>query len=163
MKLLAIDPGSKNLGYTAINILDDRFVLMKYGVISSNKKKQVQRLESIYWDLKMLFDEVKPSKVAIETGFINNNYKNAIIPLARTQGIIIGLCAEYLADLHEYEPKTIKKCVWSGKASKMDIAHIVKNYMHIDQSKQLGTDITDSMAIAICFMHREILQANGSV
>lgn len=149
-KIIAIDPGFDRVG---IAVLADGGVapklLFSECFRTDQKKTKTERLASIGKKLKRTIREWQPSALAVETLFFNTNTTSAI-GVAEARGIIIYEAENAGLKIFEYGPQTIKIAVTGyGKASKEQIALMVKRLLKIGDKPKRLDDETDAIALGI--------------
>jgi len=128
-RILAIDPGSRELGVAVLEGED----LLYYGVKTVRKRTTPQEmLQEITWSIKQLIDYYVPSILAIEKVFLIQ--KNACLLIVATEQIKAAARKEELA-VYEYEPKVIRRLVCqTGKATKREVArHLTRKYYELSR------------------------------
>jgi crossover junction endodeoxyribonuclease RuvC len=147
-RVLGLDPGSLRTGYGIIDCdgPDQRYVIA--GCIRTPGGTLPERLRNIYTALAELVDAHRPDEIAIERVFLHRNPDSAL-KLGQARGV--AMCAATLlgAPVFEYAPRAIKLAlVGTGSAEKLQVAHMVKAILSIDEA--LGLDATDALAVGLC-------------
>jgi len=160
MKILGIDPGTATTGYGVIQIEEERFYPVKYGLIETNKNGSPEkRLFSIYEQLNKIVQKYEPDELAIEKVFFATNAKTAI-RVGQAQGVILLSAGYYKIPVFEYSPMTIKKMVTgNGRAAKEDVQVSVRKYLGNGVRKVKGKKThfdneADALAVAICHLFK---------
>lgn len=153
MRILGIDPGFAIVGYSVIDYVGNKFVLVASGAILTEAGESFPlRLEKIYEQLNEIMEEYKPEVMSIEELFFNNNAKTAI-NVAQARGVTLVTARIHKLPIYEYTPLQIKQAVTGyGRADKMQVQRMVKIILKVEDLPKLD-DITDSMAIGICHAH----------
>ena len=133
--------------------MGNKFKLINSGAILTEAKESFPlRLEKIYTDLTQIIEEYKPEAMSIEELFFNNNAKTAI-NVAQARGVILITARIHKIPTYEYTPLQVKQAVTGyGRADKMQVQRMVKMILNEEKLPKLD-DITDSMAIGICYAH----------
>ena len=133
--------------------MGNKFKLINSGAILTEAKESFPlRLEKIYNDLTQIIEEYKPEAMSIEELFFNNNAKTAI-NVAQARGVILITARIHKIPTYEYTPLQVKQAVTGyGRADKMQVQRMVKMILNEEKLPKLD-DITDSMAIGICYAH----------
>lgn len=158
MKILGIDPGTATTGYGVIQIEEEKFYSLKYGLIETNKNGSPERrLFSIYDQLNKIMRLYEPDELAIEKVFFATNAKTAI-RVGQAQGVILLSAGYFKVPVYEYSPMTIKKIVaGNGRADKNDVQKHVRRFLgngvHKVKGKKTHFDNeADALAVALCHM-----------
>ena len=134
MRIIAFDPGYERLG---IAILEKEKgskekVLYSDCFKTSSKESHSERLAKITIEIERLLQEFKPSQMAIETLFFNNNTKTAL-KVAEARGVLIAICAKENLIINEFSPQAIKISVTgAGNSDKAQVAKMVGLITNID-------------------------------
>ena len=151
LKILGIDPGSRNLGYAIIE-KSATTKLIEAGLIRIKSSDfQFGLLELIAGLDQILISEI--DEVAIEDIFFAHNPKT-VLKLAQFRGAIAIKLLEKYGKFYEYTPLQIKKALTGkAKASKEQVSFMVRRLLGIkNEIKPL--DITDAIAVAITHSQR---------
>lgn len=151
LKILGIDPGSRNLGYAIIE-KSTITKLIEAGLIRIKSSDfQLGLLELIAGLDQILISEI--DEVAIEGIFFAHNPKT-VLKLAQFRGAICLKLLEKYEKFYEYTPLQIKKALTGkAKASKEQVSFMVRRLLGIkNEIKPL--DITDAIAVAITHSQR---------
>ena len=157
MKILGIDPGTRQLGYGMIEDRRPDLHLLVSGTIRSNPRKPLpQRLLEIGLQLEQVLAEAKPDVLAIEQAFYGRNVAS-LISMGEGRGVALYAAARLGIQIHEYAPAEIKKAVTGrGAARKEQVAVMVRRLLGVEQIEG-GLDASDALAAAICHMQRQHL------
>ena len=121
IKILAIDPGTWEMGYAQLENRE----LIDYGVKYLRRGKKLQDL-FIYLAEAMdhLISEKQPEILVIEKCSFSHATQNGALMIAISR--IIGIAKKNGVQVHEYAQRTISKAVCdNGNATKRDIAKIL--------------------------------------
>lgn len=148
MKLLAIDTGYSNLGYTIYDVEKSKLVVIE--TFTTTKDKDFgSKLISIFGFFRNLIAEHKPDILIFENPVMSNatgaKIQNAI-------GLLLYLAAFNRMKVTSYSATEIKKTVaGSGRADKQQIMDNVASRFYI--SNQFSSDhASDSAAICLTFL-----------
>jgi len=159
MKILGIDPGSRNLGYCIIDFDGKKFSLVEAGLLKMKEKELQAQMVEMVEGIDLILKTHTVDEVAIEDIFFAYNPKS-VIKLAQFRG---ALCLKILQEIgyfHEYTALQVKKAVTgNGKATKEQVAFMVKKLFGIKKEIK-PLDITDAMAIAITHLQRVKMRKN---
>ncbi len=156
MRILGIDPGLAIVGYSVIDIVKDKNILVSSGSIQTDKDKtDAERLLEIETDLQTIIQKFQPDFASIEKLFYFKNQKT-IIPVAEARGVILSVLQKNKIKIQEYTPIEVKQIITGyGRATKDEVAKIVQ--MSIEYKKLPKLDDTlDSIAIALCLARNNI-------
>src|SRR5690349_15219943 len=94
-RILGIDPGSRRLGYGAIDHLGPgRVEYVECGVIEPDPGAPLHvRLGAIATELRALLDELAPRVVAVEGVFHGANARSAL-KLGQARGVVLAVAGE---------------------------------------------------------------------
>lgn len=153
MKILGIDPGTRNCGYAIIEKTGNSVKLIEAGLIKIKTKILQEQIVEMTEGLDMIFKKFKLDEVAIEDMFYAYNPKT-VIKLAQFRGAISLKVLQEFGNFAEYTPLQVKQAVTgNGKAQKEQVAFMVKRLLGIKKEIK-PLDITDAIAIAITHSQR---------
>ncbi len=151
MRVLGIDPGSRNTGLGIVESTREGIRSIAYRRIKMGNEPLPLRLGQIYRGVSDIISEFNPDSVAIEQVFMANNAKSALV-LGQARGSAI--CSAVVMDrsVAEYSALQIKRSVvGSGNAKKEQVQHMVRALLGLTQTPQ--SDEADALACAICHIH----------
>ena len=153
MVIMGIDPGFGITGYGFIEVNGNRFRVLDYGVVSTDKTMLfTERLRAIDEKLAEKVNAWKPEECAVEELFFNNNITTAIAA-AQGRGVAVNCVASMGVKMYEYTPLQVKQnVVGYGRAEKRQIQEMVKLMLNLDKIPK-PDDAADALAIAICHAH----------
>ncbi|AXH11044.1 crossover junction endodeoxyribonuclease RuvC [Malaciobacter halophilus] len=153
MKILGIDPGTRNCGYAIIEKNGRNIKLIEAGLIKIKTKILQEQIVEMTEGLDMIFNKFDIDEVAIEDMFYAYNPKT-VIKLAQFRGAISLKVLLEFGNFAEYTPLQVKQAVTgNGKAQKEQVAFMVKRLLGIKKEIK-PLDITDAIAIAITHAQR---------
>ncbi|WP_069633214.1 crossover junction endodeoxyribonuclease RuvC [Campylobacter pinnipediorum] len=148
MKILGIDPGSKNCGYAIIEKTLKKTVLIEAGLIKIKPNNLQYQITELCEGLDVIFKNHSFNEVAIEDIFFAYNPKT-VLKLAQFRGALSLKILQIHGDFAEYTPLQVKKAVTGkAKATKEQVAFMVKKILGITKEIK-PLDITDAIAIAL--------------
>lgn len=156
MRVLGVDPGSRNTGLGVVEAINDELRPVAYQCIRMGGEPLPSRLGRIYLGVQDMIRQYEPDLVAVEQVFVANNAKSALI-LGQARGSAV--CSAVNADraVFEYSALQIKRAlVGSGNAKKEQVQYMVRVLLGL--SRTPGTDEADALACAICHIHTVQIQ-----
>lgn len=153
MKILGIDPGTRNCGYAIIEKQGQKLRLIEAGLIKIKTKILQEQIVEMTEGFDLLFKKHKIDEVSIEDIFYAFNPKT-VIKLAQFRGAISLKILQEFGNFEEYTPLQVKQAVTgNGKAQKEQVAFMVKRLLGIKKEIK-PLDITDAIAIALTHAQR---------
>ncbi len=118
--ILAIDPGSRELGYAVLRGKS----LLYYGVKTvTDRKNPAKVLETVSGFIRNLIKKYRPTDFAIEKMFVTQK-NSALLTVVADQ--IKAVARDGRLPIYEYAPKTIRKRLCqTGKATKREAAEVI--------------------------------------
>ena len=146
MKILGIDQGLANCGFSIINIDEEDFEILKIGTVKTKSGEILQnRLNYIYKELDNL---IKCNKDIQLIGIEKLNGKVMTVQLITS--IVYLLSYKYQIPVIELVPSSVKKEITgNGRASKKDIQESLKENHMKDYKKRTNNHERDSISIGI--------------
>ena len=153
MKILGIDPGTRNCGYAIVEKNGNSIKLIEAGLIKIKTKILQEQIVEMTEGFDLIFAKHKIDEVSIEDMFYAFNPKT-VIKLAQFRGAISLKILQKFGNFAEYTPLQVKKAVTgNGKSTKEQVAFMVKRLLGIKKEIK-PLDITDAIAIALTHAHR---------
>lgn len=153
MKILGIDPGTRNCGYAVVEKTGRDIKLIEAGLIKIKTKILQEQILEMNEGLDLIFAKHEINQVSIEDMFFAFNPKT-VIKLAQFRGAISLKVLQKFGNFAEYTPLQIKQAVTgNGKATKEQVAFMVKRLLGIKKEIK-PLDITDAIAIALTHAQR---------
>ena len=153
MKILGIDPGTRNCGYAIIEKNRGQIKLIEAGLIKIKATILQEQIMEMTEGFDMIFKNHTVDEVSIEDMFYAFNPKT-VIKLAQFRGAISLKILQEFGNFAEYTPLQVKRAVTgNGKADKTQVAFMVKKLLGIKKEIK-PLDITDAIAIAITHSQR---------
>ena len=161
--IIGIDPGYAITGYGIIEKCGNKLKVIDFGVIETKPKTDFEiRLLTINDNIRSLLEIYKPDYMAVEELFLYKNTTTAI-GTAQARGVVIVEAARANIPVYEYTPGEVKLAVTGyGKAQKQQVAMMTKSLLGLKEMPK-PDDVTDALAIAICFAHAGPKFSNQSV
>ncbi|MBQ9737570.1 MAG: crossover junction endodeoxyribonuclease RuvC [Clostridia bacterium] len=153
MRILGIDPGYAIVGVGTIDYEGNHFKTVEYGAVTTEAGEDMfDRLKTIYDQICLLIDRVKPDAVAIEELFFHNNQKTAI-NVAQARGVLVLAAKNKGIPVYEYTPLQVKQAVVGyGRAEKAQVQQMTKTILGLPEIPK-PDDTADALAIAVCHAH----------
>ena len=153
MKILGIDPGTKNCGYAVIEKSGRDLKLIEAGLIKIKTTVLQEQIVEMTEGIDLIFKTHKIDEVSIEDMFYAFNPKT-VIKLAQFRGAISLKILQNFGNFSEYTPLQVKQAVTgNGKATKEQVAFMVKRLLGIKKEIK-PLDVTDAIAIALTHSQR---------
>ena len=153
MKILGIDPGTRNCGYAIVEKNGRDIKLIEAGLIKIKTKILQEQIVEMTEGFDLLFQKHKIDEVSIEDMFYAFNPKT-VIKLAQFRGAISLKILQEFGNFSEYTPLQVKQAVTgNGKATKEQVAFMVKRLLGVKKEIK-PLDITDAIAIALTHAQR---------
>lgn len=148
MKILGIDPGSRNCGYAIIEKTLKKTALLEAGLIKIKPSTLQYQITELCEGLDVIFKNHSFDEVAIEDIFFAHNPKS-VLKLAQFRGALSLKILQLHGDFAEYTPLQVKKAVTGkAKAQKEQVAFMVKKILGITKEIK-PLDVTDAIAVAL--------------
>ncbi len=153
MKILGIDPGTRNCGYAIVEKSGNSIKLIEAGLIKIKTKILQEQIVEMTEGFDLIFAKHVIDEVSIEDMFYAFNPKT-VIKLAQFRGAISLKILQKFGNFAEYTPLQVKQAVTgNGKATKEQVSFMVKRLLGIKKGIK-PLDITDAIAIALTHAHR---------
>ena len=153
MKILGIDPGTRNCGYAIVEKNGRDIKLIEAGLIKIKTKILQEQIVEMTEGFDLIFAKHKIDEVSIEDMFYAFNPKT-VIKLAQFRGAISLKILQEFGNFAEYTPLQVKQAVTgNGKATKEQVSFMVKRLLNIKKEIK-PLDITDAIAIALTHANR---------
>ena len=153
MKILGIDPGTRNCGYAIVEKNGRDIKLVEAGLIKIKTKILQEQIVEMTEGFDLIFAKHKIDEVSIEDMFYAFNPKT-VIKLAQFRGAISLKVLQEFGNFAEYTPLQVKQAVTgNGKATKEQVSFMVKRLLNIKKEIK-PLDVTDAIAIALTHTYR---------
>lgn len=148
MKILGIDPGTRNCGYAIVEKNGVNVNLIEAGLIKIKPSTLNYQITELCEGLDLIFKNHEINEVAMEDIFFAYNPKT-VLKLAQFRGAISLRILQLHGEFYEYTPLQVKKSVTGkAKAAKEQVAFMVKKILGIKKEIK-PLDITDAIAVAL--------------
>ena len=151
MRVLGIDPGSRNTGLGVVDANGRNITLVEFRTIRMGSEPLAQRLGMIFEGVGEIIHEARPDMVAVEQVFVSNNAKSALV-LGQARGAAICAAVQAGIEVSEYSALQVKQSVvGTGSARKEQVQHMVRVLLGMTRTPK--SDEADALACAICHIH----------
>ena len=151
-KILAIDPGTKILGWCAISGDKRQQNFIDGGILKVSASKTEIGLKKIFDGIMELVKKFSPDFIAIESPFYGKNAKT-LIRLGEARGAILLAAATSQIPIFQITPAEAKLALTgNGNAQKEQVAYMVRMILNVREN--LPIDATDAAAVGIAFFHK---------
>ncbi|MDA3048009.1 crossover junction endodeoxyribonuclease RuvC [Campylobacter sp. JMF_08 NE1] len=148
MKILGIDPGTRNLGYAILEKNMNKISLVEAGLVKMKAENVQFQMTQMAEAIDLIFSQHKIDEVAIESMFYAYN-PQSVLKLAQFRGALGLKILQVYGNFAEYTPLQIKKSVTGkAKAAKEQVAFMVKRILGL-KGEIKPLDITDAIAVAL--------------
>ncbi len=155
VRVLGIDPGLTRCGVGIVDAEPNRSAaLVHVSVLRSSPDLPLERrLLEIGRGIEALLDEYKPSFVAIERVFAQNNMRT-VMGTAQISGVALMLAAERGLPVTLHTPSEVKAAITGyGSAEKKQVGTMVTRILGLAEMPK-PADAADALALAICHAWR---------
>ncbi len=151
---LGIDPGTATLGFGVVALEAGRLRLVDAGVVRTDARDgDAERLRQIHAALRVLLEEHRPARVAIERLYFQRNVQTAMT-VGQARGVALLVAAELGVPIDEPTPNEVKVAVCgNGAADKRQVATMVARLLGVSLAG-VPDDATDALALAIGCCYR---------
>ncbi len=155
IRILGIDPGSRQTGYGLILRQGARTTCVESGVIAPSPQQPLSaRLHQVHSGIQEQIERLAPDLVAVEDLFHAVNARSSLI-LAQVRGAVLVAVAASGLEVVSYSPAAIKKAVvGNGQAEKSQVAWMVTRLLGLPRQEKLAADAADALAVALCHAAR---------
>ena len=148
MKILGIDPGTRNCGYAVIEKTGVNVKLIEAGLIKIKPSNLQYQIVELCEGLDLIFKTHEINEVAIESMFYAYN-PQSVLKLAQFRGALSLKILQTHGNFAEYTPLQVKKAVTGkAKAAKEQVSFMVRRILGINREIK-PLDVTDAIAIAL--------------
>ena len=148
MKILGIDPGTRNLGYAILEKNVNKITIVEAGLVKMKAENVQFQMTQMAEAIDQIFSAHKIDEVAIESMFYAYN-PQSVLKLAQVRGALSLKILQVYGNFAEYTPLQVKKSVTGkAKAAKEQVAFMVKRILGINKEIK-PLDINDAIAIAL--------------
>ena len=151
MRVLGIDPGSRNTGLGVVDANGRDITLVEFRTIRMGSEPLAHRLGKIFEGVGEIIQQARPDMVAVEQVFVSNNAKSALV-LGQARGAAICAAVQAGIEVSEYSALQVKQSVvGTGSARKEQVQHMVRVLLGMTRTPK--SDEADALACAICHIH----------
>ncbi|MEW6356693.1 MAG: crossover junction endodeoxyribonuclease RuvC [Planctomycetota bacterium] len=153
VRVLGVDPGTRNVGFGVIDKVGSRLHAVDYGVITAKAQDLPNRLKEIRDGIAAVIAQHHPHVLAVEEAFYAKNVKSTL-RIGEGRGVVLLCAAEAGIPVNEYAARLVKRAtVGTGAAHKSQVQQMVKSILGLDAPPR-PEDAADALAIAICHCNR---------
>lgn len=148
MKILAIDPGTRFMGYAIV--ADTRPVtIVEFSVLKLKQTDTLaNRLHAIHTFCSEMIRAHGITHIALETPFLGKNV-TSYLKLGYVRGVLYLLSAQHSLTLCEFAPTQIKQAITgTGSSTKDSVASALKRFFP-SHNFDVMADATDALAVAL--------------
>ncbi len=156
MIILGIDPGLAKTGWGIIEAKLQKFKLLAYGVILTEKTEPLElRIFTIVKTIEDLILKYKPSDMSIEDIYFLKNVSSAI-PIAKVIGALgVAAMNNYLS-MRTFTPLQIKIALTGvGRAEKHQVQEMVRLLLSLQEIPR-PDHAADALAAGICYYNHSL-------
>ena len=152
MKILGVDPGTRNTGVGVIETKGNSYNLIHCEIIQIKLTlKPAEKLLLIYQSLKKIIQQFKPDVLSLEDIFYGKDI-HAMVKIGEARACAMLAASELGIDVVEYPPAKVKQSVsGNGRATKQQVQQMVKTLLNLKAVPP--ADGADALAVAICHVH----------
>jgi crossover junction endodeoxyribonuclease RuvC len=152
VRVLGLDPGTRQFGWGVIEKRGTRLVHVAHGVIAAKDAPLAERLVRIEAGLGEVIEAHEPAEAAVETIFFHKDAQ-AAAKLGHARGVALLVCARAELAIFEYPPARVKRSVaGGGRAEKSQVAQMVRALLGLREVPP--ADAADALAIALTHVQR---------
>jgi len=147
VKVLGIDPGFAQVGYSVVNTAEP-MALLACGVIRTRPGPSPgERLVEIARDLRQLVRQHRPQLAVVEKFFFYRS--NNTIAVVQARGVVLMTMARLRVPTLEYAPTQVKRTLTGdGRADKDQVLNAVMRVLGLEYPPQ-PDDAADAIAVAL--------------
>ncbi len=158
MRVLGIDPGTRQLGYGLVEEQEGRLQAYDYGTLKFSSSLPIeQRLYQVYSHLVNMVGVLSPDEVAIEEPFMGQGESRFVGPafaVGQAQAAVLIATASQGIPVYRYSPAQVKSSVADhGNATKEQVQTMVQLSLSLEESPD-SFDASDALAIALCHLRQ---------
>ncbi len=161
MTILAIDPGTRRMGYGVIRE-QPAMDAVDYGVVALPSSMSIEsRLYQMHSHILNMIAIFRPDAVAIEDPFVGRgerSFPGSSLAIGQAQAAVLIGAASQGVEIFKYAPAQIKRAVADhGAATKEQMRGIVAATLGLPPTLEI--DAADALAVGICHLQQQ--QATG--
>ena len=154
MRVLGVDPGTRQMGYGVIDSDGERSDCVAWGALEGGKSREIHaRLFQLHQSLAEVVERWRPDQLAIEEPFVapERGAKSAVA-VGQAQAVALLLAAAFGMSVHRYSPTEVKSAVAGyGAGSKAQVQRTVQLLLGLG-SDPMSEDASDALAVALCHL-----------
>jgi crossover junction endodeoxyribonuclease RuvC len=156
VRILGVDPSLRSTGYGVIEQRGRQLRLLEAGVITTSARERfASRLGEIAAGIGGVIAEAQPDVMVIEEVFARPVNPRTTIVMAHARGVLLGAASGARMQVCELSATTVKRAVTGrGAASKEQVGRMVAALLALATPPR-PADVTDALALAIAFAHRQ--------
>ena len=161
MTILAIDPGTRRMGY---GVIRDQPAMdaVDYGVVALPSTMSIEsRLYQMHSHILNMIAIFRPDAVAIEDPFVGRgerSFPGSSLAIGQAQAAVLIGAASQGVEIFKYAPAQIKRAVADhGAATKEQMRGIVAATLGLPPTLEI--DAADALAVGLCHLQQQ--QATG--
>jgi len=150
--VLGIDPGLTRCGYAVLRAQGTSVTPLALGVIRTPVGAPLpHRLAELQHEIAGLLDQFRPSAVAVEQVFFQNNVRTAM-SVGQASGIALAAGAAFGCDVVQFTPSQVKDSIagWGG-ADKAQVQRMVQARLGLATAPR-PADAADAAALALAYL-----------
>lgn len=148
MITLGIDPGTRRVGYGAVEEKSGELKFLGAGLLKIKSRDDLGALKEIASGLKKLAKKFEPEVLSIERLYFAKNRKTAIA-VAQARGAVLLAATELRLKVQEYSPNEVKAAIAGyGHADKKAVLKMVRLILK-EPDLDVIDDASDALALAI--------------
>ena len=161
MTILAIDPGTRRMGYGVIRE-QPAMDAVDYGVVALPSTMSIEsRLYQMHSHILNMIAIFRPDAVAIEDPFVGRgerSFPGSSLAIGQAQAAVLIGAASQGVEIFKYAPAQIKRAVADhGAATKEQMRGIVAATLGLPPTLEI--DAADALAVGLCHLQQQ--QATG--
>ena len=161
MTILAIDPGTRRMGY---GVIRDQPAMdaVDYGVVALPSTMSIEsRLYQMHSHILNMIAIFRPEAVAIEDPFVGRgerSFPGSSLAIGQAQAAVLIGAASQGVEIFKYAPAQVKRAVADhGAATKEQMRGIVAATLGLPPTLEI--DAADALAVGLCHLQQQ--QATG--
>ena len=161
MTILAIDPGTRRMGYGVIRN-QPAMDAVDYGVVALPSTMSIEsRLYQMHSHILNMIAIFRPDAVAIEDPFVGRgerSFPGSSLAIGQAQAAVLIGAASQGVEIFKYAPAQVKRAVADhGAATKEQMRGIVAATLGLPPTLEI--DAADALAVGLCHLQQQ--QATG--
>lgn len=155
--IIGVDPGLRQTGYAVLQASgpgSHRFRLLEAGLVQTAAGQPLEsRLAQLYDGLCELFQQHKPSVVAIEDLYAHYAHPRTAILMGHARGVMLLAAAAAGAQVRSYAPARVKMALaGNGAASKRQMQLMVQSILGLSCVPE-PDHVADAIAVGLCHFY----------